>query len=295
MKDVPACTGKALLCLVTLLSFNLVSVLSSKAELQSGQVLIQAVKGVATYSTGGKWVSLKENTTVGRGTTIKTDADSTVDLILQYSGTVLRLTPNSTLSFDKLNKEAAGEDMITETSLNLVEGSIVGSQRKLASPSTFQINVPGGVATIKGTEYLVRADGAVTCVSGSVSVNYNLPNNGGSVKVIVPAGYSFNPATGQVIATSPAYLQNIIADINTVRQNAQVFKAGGATVVVKPEGGVISPTKGTHGNNGVGNGVDPQPPGNPPVNDGPGTGPGNPGNKGGKTGSNPKAPHVQPN
>lgn len=35
------------------------------------------------------------------------------------------------------------------------------------------------------------------------------------------------------------------------------------------------------GNNGVGNGEDPQPPGNPPVNDGEGTGPGNPGNKGG--------------
>lgn len=36
------------------------------------------------------------------------------------------------------------------------------------------------------------------------------------------------------------------------------------------------------GNNGVGNGIDPQPPGNPRVNDGPGTGPGNPGNKKGK-------------
>jgi hypothetical protein len=34
-----------------------------------------------------------------------------------------------------------------------------------------------------------------------------------------------------------------------------------------------------HGNNGVGNGVDPQPPGNPPINDGPGTGPGNPGRR----------------
>ena len=32
-----------------------------------------------------------------------------------------------------------------------------------------------------------------------------------------------------------------------------------------------------HGNNGVGNGIDPPPPGNPPLNDGPGTGPGNPG------------------
>ena len=36
------------------------------------------------------------------------------------------------------------------------------------------------------------------------------------------------------------------------------------------------------GNNGVGNGLDPQPPGNPPVNDGPGTSKGNPGNKKGK-------------
>jgi hypothetical protein len=38
---------------------------------------------------------------------------------------------------------------------------------------------------------------------------------------------------------------------------------------------------GPFGNNGVGNGYDPQPPGNPPVNDGVGTGPGNPGNRGG--------------
>jgi len=35
------------------------------------------------------------------------------------------------------------------------------------------------------------------------------------------------------------------------------------------------------GNNGLGNGVDGQPPGNPPINDGPGTSPGNPGNQGG--------------
>lgn len=33
------------------------------------------------------------------------------------------------------------------------------------------------------------------------------------------------------------------------------------------------------GNNGVGNGFDPQPRGNPPINDGHGTGPGNPGNR----------------
>jgi hypothetical protein len=39
------------------------------------------------------------------------------------------------------------------------------------------------------------------------------------------------------------------------------------------------------GDNGVGNGEDGQPPGNPPINDGDGTGPGNPGNQGGGNGN----------
>jgi hypothetical protein len=51
-----------------------------------------------------------------------------------------------------------------------------------------------------------------------------------------------------------------------------------------PGSTVVEDGKGRHrpkGNNGVGNGEDPQPPGNPPVNDGPGAGPGKPGNRGG--------------
>jgi hypothetical protein len=43
--------------------------------------------------------------------------------------------------------------------------------------------------------------------------------------------------------------------------------------------GHYGPGKGVKGNNGVGNGWDPQPPGNPPINDGPGSGPGNPGHR----------------
>jgi len=67
------------------------------------------------------------------------------------------------------------------------------------------------VATIKGAECLVRADVAVTVISGTVRVNFNLPHNGGDVQDDFPAGYSFNPATGKVIKTTPAYLQNITA------------------------------------------------------------------------------------
>ena len=48
------------------------------------------------------------------------------------------------------------------------------------------------------------------------------------------------------------------------------------------------PPRGSQANNGVGNGSDDgQPSGNAPINDGPGTGPGNPGNRGGTPGRGP--------
>jgi hypothetical protein len=58
---------------------------------------------------------------------------------------------------------------------------------------------------------------------------------------------------------------------------------GGSTPPPTPQPKPGHPPHPTHvkGNNGVGNGIDPQPPGNPPINDGPGTSPGNPGNRGG--------------
>jgi len=280
MKYVSVFSGRAVL---SLLAIGVASYLgAANAQVQSGQVLIRAVQGPVTYTLSGHSKALKENVVLPRGALIKTGAESTVDLVLQYNGTVLRLMPNSTLGFDKLNQQEGAERLITETSLNLKAGSLVGIQRKLAAPSWFEVNIPSGVIRIKGTEYVVRADGSVTVISGSVEMHFNLPGNGGSVFVTVPAGSSFDPATGQVVPTTPSFLAShnfdIVAQINSLNAATAVYKAGGATIVIKP-GGSLTPTRGGHGNNGVGNGEDPQPPGNPPINDGPGTSPGNPGNR----------------
>src|SRR5439155_18425977 len=102
MKYVRSCTPRVALSLIS--SFVAVSLLTSHAQVQSGQVLIKAVNGEATYSTNGNWQALKENMIIKHGTSIKTGPDSTIDLILQYNGSVLRLTPDSMLSFDKLSK-----------------------------------------------------------------------------------------------------------------------------------------------------------------------------------------------
>lgn len=271
------------LCATTVGLIGVLTFTCSHAEagMRSGRVLVQGVQGDVTYSSAGNvWQKLEPNFHLERGTVVKTGADATADLILGYNGTVLRLTPNSVLRLTRLDQEIAGEDLITDTKLELLQGALAGSQRKLASPSHLEIVTPQAVAHIKGTEYYVRADGAVSVVSGEVTMNYNSRGKHWSVRVTIPAGSTFDPATQSVVPTTPAYLQKIIPDVNTTRNNAETYKVNGATLVVKPNEGEMSPTK-SNGNNGVGNGIDPQPPGNPPINDGPGTGPGNPGNKGG--------------
>jgi hypothetical protein len=197
-------------------------------------VLIKGVTGTATYSTDGvTWHELKMDAVLDHESTIKTGPGGNVDFILQYSSTVLRLTPDSEVQLTRLDRLPAGEVVVTDTTLKLASGSILGSQRKLANPSRFKIVTADGVARIIGTEYVVRADGAVTVLTGEVTLNYNLPKNGGSVKATVGAGQSFDPSTGKVVSTTPNYLNNIIADVDTMRNNAEVYKVGKATVVVK--------------------------------------------------------------
>ena len=69
-------------------------------------------------------------------------------------------------------------------------------------------------------------------------------------------------------------------------RRAFLSAAGKFAVVVPPAMTILlsttmNSTALASSNNGVGNGLDPQPPGNPPINDGVGTSPGNPGLKGG--------------
>lgn len=83
-----------------------------------------------------------------------------------------------------------------------------------------------------------------------------------------------------------------VSEINESRR--AVLKAGGQFAVLTPpamtmllstsmNSDAVAKSGGARvkGNNGVGNLFDPQPPGDPPVNDGVGTRPGSPGNKGG--------------
>jgi hypothetical protein len=221
------------------------SVMPACAQFQAAQAFVHAVDGSAIYSVGGNWQSLKENTPLAAGVIIKTAPDTTLDLFLPDSRTVLRLMPDSVLQFDCLDIMAAGEVGVTKTKLSLLSGALIGSQHKLIRPSEFEVRLPNGLAKIVGTEYSIVADGTVACLRGTVAVVYNPSGNSSSVSVSVPAGFSSNPATGKAAATSTTYLQNIAPDLQVVRNNAAAFNTGQVTAVVHDSScDKISPTHG---------------------------------------------------
>jgi hypothetical protein len=196
------------------------------SEVQSGELSVKSVQGNATCSMDhSSWAPLVPGMVLGKGAELETGPGATADVEFEYSGTVIRLRPDSVLELARMDEVVAGENIITDTRLNLKAGSLIGSQRKLAKPSTFTITTPNGSATIRGTEYLVTAAGVVTCFRGEVAVNSSRPGSPTSAEV--PAGFSFNPATGQVAATASANLLSSSHDMQAVRGDSDKLGTGG--------------------------------------------------------------------
>ena len=114
--------------------------------------------GSATYSTAGQSpAALKVGTVLYSGATIKTAAESSVDLFLGKAAGVVRVTENTTLGIDKLTITDTGADSVIDTQLDLTEGIIRGNVNKLSAASKYEIKLPNGVAGIRGTRYVCTA------------------------------------------------------------------------------------------------------------------------------------------
>jgi hypothetical protein len=104
----------------------------------------------------------------------------------------IRVFENSVLGIDKLTVTETGADTVTETQLDLKAGRIFGTVKKLSAASKYEVKLPNGVAGIRGTIYLIGANGVVSVLSGSVVISYVGPS-GSVVTQVVKAGQQFDP------------------------------------------------------------------------------------------------------
>jgi hypothetical protein len=219
----------------------------AKADAQDakqGIATIVRISGTATYTTGdGNWQPLSVGATLGAGDVIKTDPDSTVDIVLSdkvahaplgtanvagvvaidnsggpvhpanaYKGAVqqnvIRMAGGTTLAIDKLTFTDTGVDTVSDTELDLQSGKIFGSVKKLSAMSKYEVKTPVGVAGIRGTTYVLGSDGSAGCDGGSVVLAFTGGTFSGQT-IVVNAGLSYDPVTNQITPLSTSNLTPI--------------------------------------------------------------------------------------
>lgn len=114
---------------------------------------VRAIKGTATYSTEGAAAKpLKVGMTLPANSTVKTAAESTVDLFMGASAGVVRIAERSTLSLSKLDQSQTGAEAAVDIQMNLPEGEMYFNVNKLSQASRYEIKMPNGIAGIRGTK-----------------------------------------------------------------------------------------------------------------------------------------------
>jgi hypothetical protein len=119
-----------------------------------GHATVRTVHGVATYSFGGVTKDLKPGMMLDPGVTVNTGADSYVYLNINGSMSAVRVSAETTLVLEKMDR-IGGREGDTETMLNIQAGSILGQVQKVGANSRYEITTPHGVAGIRGTDWSV--------------------------------------------------------------------------------------------------------------------------------------------
>jgi len=114
---------------------------------------------------------------------------------------VIRLSGGTTLAIDKLTVSDTGADTVSDTELDLQQGHIFASVKKLSAASQYLIKIPNGIAGVRGTLFSLGADGSCAVIKNSVVLSLII--NGVPVTMVVGEGNQFNPGNAQITPLPP--------------------------------------------------------------------------------------------
>lgn len=235
--------------------------LSASAQPASpGYATVIRVKGEASYSLdgGAHKFPLVPGKFLEAGSTIYTGEDSLVDVVLGKSvdmpqaawtpkrislsvdspvrgltsykpateQNVVRLMASSALTIDKLTTTSSGADTVSDTELDLKQGSIYASVKKLSPAAQYLVKTPTGIAGVRGTQFQIslNPDGTIKDVTV-----YRTSNDEGLVLAVTPAsgptqtylikdGEMWQPSDPHPMPITPqirAILQTVFASLRT--------------------------------------------------------------------------------
>jgi hypothetical protein len=239
---------------VCALALGMVSPLTAQS-LKQGAAKVIRIKGAGRYTTGDGVVRpLKVGDVLKAGTVIQTsknkgdyidialgDSDAAVPMTsagpksdspkLLYQPNadqnIVRIWESSVLGVDKLTTMETGADVVTETQLDLQQGHIFGTVKKMSAASRYEVKMPNGIAGIRGTTFDIWAYGLIRVSVGS-AVDAYVGADGSAVTQVIMGGQQFDARTGQLTPIPPGELQSM-------ENAAGSARAGGG-------GGILTPT-----------------------------------------------------
>ena len=146
------------------------------------------ISGEARYSLGdGNWHPLVAGKILAAGSVLQTGPDATVDIVLgkkilmpqadpvpnriseaadsdvrgfvsykpSAEQNTVRMTGDTVLAIDKLTVSDTGVDSVSDTELDLRQGGIYNSVKKLSGASQYLIKIPNGIAGVRGTLFYI--------------------------------------------------------------------------------------------------------------------------------------------
>ena len=156
----------------------------------------------------------------------------------------VRITQNSTLAIDKLRVADTGADTVSDTELDLKQGKIFASVRKLSGASQYIVKLPSGVAGVRGTLFSIGVDGSVACyesTGGGVILALTL-QTGATKTFLVEPGQFFNPGNGSPTPLSPeilSLLSNVFKALRTSYYAAVNFDFDHTQTHITPTSGTF--------------------------------------------------------
>ena len=252
-------------------AFVLALAAGAHAQSTAQYATVVRIMGEARYSpdNGTTWHPLVVGKVLGPGNVIQSAADATVDLVLgdkiatrvvpfpdkvgwapdpnvrglisykaMAAQNVIRMKGDTVLAVDKLSVVNMGADSATDTELDLRQGTIFGSVKKLSAASQYLIKTPNGMAAIRGSTFILSADGKITVTDGSAVISVVI--NGQTITQTVLAGQQFDPTTGQVTPLTQQEMnaaEQTAVETFTLTTGVISFANDKTTVYVSPTSG----------------------------------------------------------
>lgn len=192
---------------------------------EQGTIKVLSIKGAARYAdASGQWQMLKVGDTLQPGVILQTAADSALDIVLcdrervsdltsgvlgprslvvlpdtglkagpgangpvNPRANVIRLAEKTVLAVDALTWTATGAEVVTDIQLDLRQGKIFVMAKRVTGASRFEIKLPIGVASVRGTVFALDAQANASVATGRVILALVRPDGSTITRVIESA------------------------------------------------------------------------------------------------------------